>query len=151
MEDDSELRDLKRKLAIMKQLPHPESKEEMIDFLMRRLQAAEEAIGTCDQIITKERNYRKQVSQTLKAKNKEIRDVIDQEKRVITEKISSSLSSTLEMAVQDRLQTQKKLNQVENEIKVRTKEISDLQSMNQKVTQEKQQALKELSDARQQL
>ena len=42
----------------------------------------------------------------------------------------------------------KKLNQVESEIKVKTKEIIDLQSMNQKVTQEKQQAIKDLSDAR---
>jgi len=32
----------------MKQLPHPETKDEMIDFLIKRLQAAEEAIGTCD-------------------------------------------------------------------------------------------------------
>lgn len=36
-EDDKDLRELKRKLAIMKQLPHPENKDEMIGFLMKRL------------------------------------------------------------------------------------------------------------------
>jgi hypothetical protein len=44
---------------MMKQLPHPENKDEMIGFLMKRLQAAEEAIGTCEQIIGSERSYRK--------------------------------------------------------------------------------------------
>ena len=47
-EDDKELRELKKKLAMMKQLPNPKSKDEMIGFLMKRLQAAEEAIGTCE-------------------------------------------------------------------------------------------------------
>ncbi len=88
-EDDNGLRELKRKLAIMKQLTHPENKDEMIDFLMNRLKAAEEAIGTCEQIIGNERKYRKQVSQTLKTKNKELRDAIEKEKRQITERITS--------------------------------------------------------------
>jgi len=35
------------------------------------------------------------VSQKLTAKNKEIRDIIDKEKRNITEKITASLQSTL--------------------------------------------------------
>jgi hypothetical protein len=54
---------------MMKQLPHPQNKDEMIGFLMKRLQAAEEAIGTCEQIIVNERSYRKQMSASLKTKN----------------------------------------------------------------------------------
>ena len=53
------------------------------------------------------------------------------------------------MAVQDRLQTQKKLNLVEKEISQRSREIEELNNNNQKVTTEKQQALRELGDARQ--
>lgn len=68
-EDDNDLRDLKKKLSMMKQLPHPQNKDEMIGFLMKRLQAAEEAIGTCEQIIGNERSYRKQMSASLKTKN----------------------------------------------------------------------------------
>lgn len=93
------MRELKRKLAIMKQLAHPENKEEMIEFLINRLEEAEEAIGSCEQIIASERKYRNQVSKTLKAKNKELRDVIEKEQRKITEKISHELSITLENAV----------------------------------------------------
>jgi len=36
-EDDNDLRELKKKLAMMKQLPNPKSKDEMISFLMKRL------------------------------------------------------------------------------------------------------------------
>ena len=58
IEDDNGLRELKRKLAIMKQLAHPENKDEMIEFLINRLKVAEEAIGTCEHIIDSERKYR---------------------------------------------------------------------------------------------
>ena len=34
IDDNTDLQDLKRKLAIMKQMPQPENKEEMISFLM---------------------------------------------------------------------------------------------------------------------
>ena len=38
-------------------------------------------------------------------KNEELRDVIEQEKQALSEKISAKMASTLEMAVQDRIQT----------------------------------------------
>lgn len=41
----------------------------MIGFLIKRLQAAEESIDTCEQVIAHERHYRKQMSQEIKAKN----------------------------------------------------------------------------------
>ena len=53
----------------MKQMPQPESKDEMIGFLIKRLQAAEEAIETCESVIGHERQYRKQMSQEMKLKN----------------------------------------------------------------------------------
>ena len=61
-QDDTELGTLKKKLTMMKQMEQPENKEEMIAFLMKRLQAAEEAIMTSEEIILHERNYRKTVS-----------------------------------------------------------------------------------------
>ena len=61
----------------------------MIGFLMKRLQAAEEAIVTCEQIIVNERTYRKQMSASLKTKNQELREVIEHEKRSLTDKIGS--------------------------------------------------------------
>ena len=59
------------------------------------------------------------------------------------------MASTLEMAVQDRIQTQKKLDVAEKDFKQKMRELSDLQNVNQKATLEKQQAIKDLGDARQ--
>jgi len=59
------------------------------------------------------------------------------------------MASTLEMAVQDRIQTQKKLDVAEKDFKQKMRELSDLQNVNQKATVEKQQAIKDLGDARQ--
>jgi hypothetical protein len=61
-EDTEDLQQLKKKLAVMKQMPQPESKDEMIGFLIKRLSAAEEAIATCEEIIGRERTFRKQMS-----------------------------------------------------------------------------------------
>jgi hypothetical protein len=43
-QDDTDLAELKLKIAAMKQMPQPKDKDEMIQFLMQRLQAAEEAV-----------------------------------------------------------------------------------------------------------
>jgi light-regulated signal transduction histidine kinase (bacteriophytochrome) len=90
-------------------MPQPETKDEMIGFLMKRLQAAEEAISTCEEIIDRERTYRKQMSQDLKAKNRELRNIVDQEKASLDTKIEGKMARTLEAAVQDRMATQKRL------------------------------------------
>lgn len=89
LEDDDEIQGLKRKLAIMKQMPQPESKDEMIGFLIKRLQAAEEAIETCESVIAHERQYRKHMSQEIKMKNQELREVIEQEKTALSQKIQT--------------------------------------------------------------
>ena len=77
----------------------------MIGFLIKRLQAAEEAINTCDQIISHERSYRKQMSQQIKSKNAELREIIEEEKKTLSDKIGNKMAATVEMAVQDRLLT----------------------------------------------
>lgn len=52
----------------------------MISYLLKRLQEAEQAIGMCEQIINKERGYRKDANAELKKKNAELRQQIKQEK-----------------------------------------------------------------------
>lgn len=89
----------------MKQMTQPQSKDEMISFLLMRLQAAEEAVGQSEQIIRKEREYRKTMSQDLKAKNKDLRALVESERVSLADKIQSQMEATLEMAVQDRVQT----------------------------------------------
>lgn len=56
----------------------------MIGFLIKRLQAAEEAIETCESVIGHERQYRKQMSQEMKLKNQELREIIEAEKQALS-------------------------------------------------------------------
>ena len=49
------------------------------------------------------------MSQDLKAKNRELRNIVDQEKASLETKIEGKMARTLEAAVQDRMATQKKL------------------------------------------
>lgn len=53
----------------------------------------------------------------MKQKNLELRDIIEQEKAALSDKIGDKMAQTLEMAVQDRMQTQKKLTATENDLK----------------------------------
>lgn len=61
-EDDADLEELKQKLQNTKNMPRPENKEKMIEYLTSRLESAEEAITTCEEIIEHERKNRKEMS-----------------------------------------------------------------------------------------
>ena len=56
------------------------------------------------------------MSQEMKQKNEELRDIIEQEKQALSTKIEQKMQSTLEMAVQDRVQTQKQLSECEQKL-----------------------------------
>ena len=74
-EDDAELEDLKQKLQNTKNMPRPENKDSMIDYLTQRLEAAEEPISTCEEIIEHERANRKELSSDLKERNATLKSV----------------------------------------------------------------------------
>ena len=54
-EDDADLRELKAKLQAAQATPVPENKDEMIEYLTKRLESAMAAIGTAEEIIEHER------------------------------------------------------------------------------------------------
>ena len=64
----------------------------------------------------------------MKQKNAELRDVIEQEKQALSTKIEQKMQSTLEMAVQDRVQTQKQLSECEQKLQAAERQILDLQN-----------------------
>ena len=61
-EDDADLRELKQKLQAAQAMPKPENKDEMIEYLTKRLENAMAAISTCETIIEHERTNRKEMS-----------------------------------------------------------------------------------------
>lgn len=62
---------------------------------MERLEAAEHAIVAAEEVISHERANRKAISKKLKAKNAELRVLVDSEKRKLQDKVHDELEITL--------------------------------------------------------
>lgn len=77
----------------------------------------------------------------MKAKNEELRDVIESEKKTLSDKIEAKMASTLEMAVKDRMETQKKLSVTEEKLIATERDVHDLKNQNSKLNSEKMTAL----------
>ena len=100
--DDAELEILKQKLLNSKNLPMPSNKDEVIEYLQVRLESAEEAIATCEEIIEHERNNRNQMSSDLKERNATLKALIEKERNNISEKVNQELETTLAMALREK-------------------------------------------------
>ena len=85
-------------------MPQPDNKDQMIEYLTQRLEQAEQAIGTCEEIIAHERANRKEMSQDLKERNATLKALIENEKKSLSDKVSNELEATLQMAVREKVQ-----------------------------------------------
>ena len=63
------MRELKEKLQAAQGVPRPENKDQMIEYLTDRLEAAMKAITVSEEIISHERANRKEMSRDLKERN----------------------------------------------------------------------------------
>ena len=87
-------------------MPRPENKDGMIEYLTQRLESAMAAIELSEDVITRERSNRKEMSQDLKERNATLKELIADEKKSLTDKVTNELDATLSMAVRERVQTQ---------------------------------------------
>ena len=118
--DDAELEVLKQKLLNTKNLPMPSDKDEVIEYLQVRLESAEEAIATCEEIIEHERSNRNQMSVDLKERNATLKTLIEKERNNISEKVNQELETTLAMALREKEQTQELYTATLNELREKT-------------------------------
>ena len=108
-------------------MPRPENKDMMIEYLTQRLESAEEAITTCEEIIEHERSNRKELSDDLKERNATLKALIEKERKNLQENVNRELESTLEMAVREKEQTAELYMATLNELRSTTKEIEELE------------------------
>lgn len=66
---------------------------------MDRLGAAEESIKVQESVIMEERKLRKHQSQLFKGQNKQLKDMVENERRNLGDKVSEHLDFTLKQAV----------------------------------------------------
>lgn len=130
-------------MAELQKKKPPLDQEKLVDYLMERLQAAEESIKVYENIIEEERRLRKESSKSLKAEMKELYSVFRAEKQSIQEKVAVELESTLKAAVRERVATKKQLEDLSENKEKLQKEYDDLREMYEvmKVTQKEAEKL----------
>ena len=60
--DNAQLSDKRSELEALQRQKPPEKQEELIEYLMKRLKAAEASIQVCEEVIESERGLRKESS-----------------------------------------------------------------------------------------
>ena len=78
---------------------------------MERLEQAESAMLASEEVITHERQNRKTISKKLKAKNVELRILVEQEKKSLKDKVHDELELTLQQALREKIQAEQKLEE----------------------------------------
>lgn len=89
-----------------------------MQYLLRRLEASENSIKTCEDVISNERDLRKAASKQMKSQIKELNATVALEKRSLSDKVSAELDNTLKEAVKSKVTIKKDLDKV-----VKTKNV----------------------------
>jgi chromosome segregation ATPase len=103
----------------MKKMKPPTDTEEMIEYLMQRLEVSEEAIVEAENCISNERAKRIQLKNELQEKNDDLRKIVEGEKKTLQDKVHAELEKTLNAAIQAKVKAEEELKHKTNECKER--------------------------------
>jgi len=93
------------------------------------------AVQMSETIISHERSNRKEMSQDLKERNTTLKELIDNEKKSLKEKVTTELDATLSLAVRERVQTQELYNATLAELQKKNTESDALGQEHQDLVQ----------------
>ena len=96
---------------------------------MERLQEAETAISACEEVISHERQNRKAISKELKARNQELRDIVNAEKKKLQDKVHEELEITLNQALKEKLKAETKYVEALRVMRERDYLVEELDNM----------------------
>ena len=125
---------MKEKLQQAKNMPKPQDKDKMIEYLTKRLGVAQEAIGTLEVVIDHELDNRKEISQDIKNRNAILKEQIEKDGD-LSKRINDELEVVLEKAVEEKMQTTVKLNETQAELKKKKQRLEDLKKINRELKQ----------------
>lgn len=108
--DNAQLESQKEKLENLQRQKPPSDPEELVKYLIERLDAAEEAIKVQEKVIISERELRKMGSKYLKAQNKELLSKVEKERKNLSDKVSAELDETLKQAVKEKVEIKMQLD-----------------------------------------
>ena len=96
---------------------------------MERLESAEQAVIACEEVITHERQNRKTISKELKARNAELRELVNKEKRKLQDKVHDELEKTLQQALKEKMNAERKLLKAKTLLRERDMMAEEMDSM----------------------
>jgi hypothetical protein len=96
---------------------------------MKRLTAAENSIKINEEVINSERELRKSSAKFLKIQNKKLAELVEKEKRDLSDKVSSELDFTLKKAVEEKVKIKIDLDKMTAEKNKIQREYVELQDM----------------------
>lgn len=132
-EDDADLKALKEKLKKLKDTQPPsEKKDELIKHLMSRLTQAEEALTSAEEVISHERANRKRLSADIKKANQSLRELVEKEKKQLSDKVQAELEKTLERSIKEKMLVDEELAKTKKLLDDKTKAYEELDKTNKK-------------------
>ena len=93
----------------------PVDKDDLIKYLMDRLDYSEQAIEEAENCIKNEKAKRLQLKEELLQKNNELRDIVEGEKKTLQDKVHIELEKTLNAAIQAKVKAENELKDKINE------------------------------------
>ena len=99
----------------MKEMKVPTDKDDLIKYLMDRLDFSEQAIEEAENCITNEKAKRLQLKEELQQRNNELRDIVEGEKKTLQDKVHIELEKTLNAAIQAKIKAENELKDKINE------------------------------------
>lgn len=127
--DNAQLSERRSELEALQRQKPPEKQDELVEYLMKRLKAAEASIQVCEDVIESERGLRKESSRQMKEQIKELQDLVQLEKRSLSDKVSAELDYTLKQAVREKVEIKKQLEGVNEAKEKLQREYDDLVDM----------------------
>ena len=132
-EDDADLKALKEKLKKLKDTQPPsEKKDELIKHLMSRLTQAEEALTSAEEVISHERANRKRLSADIKKANQSLRELVEKEKKQLSDKVQAELEKTLERSIKEKMLVDEELAKTKKLLDDKSKAYEELDKTNKK-------------------
>lgn len=128
-EHSAELASKMSKLEELQKQEPPKNKEDLVQYLMLRLRAAEDSIVVAEDVIEQERNIRKSSNKDMKEQIHDLNSMISKEKKNLQEKVTAELDFTLKQAVKEKHQIKDDLNSAQQEKDELQKEYDDLVEM----------------------
>jgi hypothetical protein len=97
---------------------------------------SEEAIKAAEEVITHERANRKRLNADIKKANAELRELVEKEKKTLSDKVLAEVEKHLQQAVKEKMLADENLGKVKKQLEEKNKSYEELEKFNKQMQEE---------------